>query len=794
MYNLRIPVATYRLQFNQQFCFRDACELASYLYRLGISDLYASPILKARQGSSHGYDVVDPSSLNPELGSEADFEALTREIKRYDMGLLLDIVPNHMAASPENPWWQDVVEKGADSPYASHFDLNWLAFGKVKSKHTGHRRFFDIGDLVGIRVEDQRVFEATHSLIFRLIADNKVTGLRIDHIDGLYDPLEYLSRLQHHLVPQASEAKKGTRFYVVVEKILSGGETLPGEWPVFGTTGYDFTNTLNALFVDSSGAKALNEIYSRFTGLEAAFDNVTYGKKKQVMEQLFTGEMRALRQYLNQLAQQDRHDINLAAKELTESLIEVTACLPIYRTYTRSLEVSARDKLYLGNAIDEVKRRNPKADSNAINFLQRILTLEFPQNFTSEQKDAWLQFVLKWQQLTGAIMAKGFEDTALYCYNRLLSLSEVGGNPDSMGLSTDDFHQHNQARLEHWPHTLNATSTHDTKRSEDVRARINVLSEIPEEWERRINQWRDWNLPKKAKVKGLDVPKPNTEIFLYQTLIGAWPLYQKEVTNFKERLKAYMLKAVREAKTYTNWLSPDSDYEVALMAFVDSILESSKQNYFMEDFLRFEKQIAYYGVLNSLSQVLLKITSPGVPDLYQGTELWDFSLVDPDNRRPVDFRKRVQLLDDLIQQEVQGHNLLVKRILKSWRDGRVKLYVTYKALEIRRTDKDVFQNGSYVPLQVEGQSQEHICAFARYKGDRWTLTVIPRLMTGLVNVDTFPCGQQVWEKDILLLPEDAPQNWLNVFTGENLKVSDRRKELSLAEIFHIFPVALLRNM
>jgi (1->4)-alpha-D-glucan 1-alpha-D-glucosylmutase len=283
-------------------------------------------------------------------------------------------------------------------------------------------------------------------------------------------------------------------------------------------------------------------------------------------------------------------------------------------------------------------------------------------------------------------------------------------------------------------------------------------------------------------------------MFLYQTLIGAWPLYQEEAGNFKERLKAYLLKAVREAKVYTNWLSPDLDYEDALNAFVDSILESSKQNHFLEDFLRFEKQIAYYGALNSLSQALLKITLPGVPDFYQGTELWDFSLVDPDNRRPVDFRKRVKLLDDLIQQEFQEQNLLVKQTLKSWQDGRIKLYVTHKALDIRRADKDIFQDGSYVPLPVEGQRQGHVCAFARIKGNKWALTVVPRLMTGLVNVDTFPCGEQVWENDILLLPEEAPRDWLNVFTGEKLGVLKRRKGLSLAEIFHIFPVALLRNI
>ncbi|MFC1909254.1 malto-oligosyltrehalose synthase [Chloroflexota bacterium] len=794
MIDLRIPVATYRLQFNRQFRFKDAFDLVPYLQKLGISDLYASPILKARRGSSHGYDVVDPSSLNPDLGNEADFNALAQKLKSYEMGLLLDIVPNHMAASPENPWWQDVLEKGSDSPYAHYFDMDWLAFGKAQGKHTGYRRFFDIGDLVGIRVEDSSVFETVHSLIFRLTTEGKITGLRIDHIDGLYNPLEYLLRLQHCITPQAGEAKKAASFYVVVEKILSGDETLPEEWPVFGTSGYDFTNIVNSLFVDSRRAEALNEIYSRFTGFRAVFKNVIYEKKKQVMSELFPEEMRALGQYLIQLVQQDIDTANLSSKELTEALIEVTACLPIYRTYARNLEVSPRDKLYLENAVDEVKRRNPNIDGDAINFLQRIFTLDFPHYLTLEQKDAWLSFILRWQQLTGAIMAKGFEDTTLYCYNRLLSLNEVGGQPDSPGISVDDFHQYNLARLEHWPHTLNATSTHDTKRNEDVRDRINVLSEIPEEWKQRLNQWSEWNLPKKTNLDGLSVPEPNTEMFTYQTLIGAWPLYQVEVADFKERLKAYMLKAVREAKVYTSWLSPNAGYESSLTEFVDSILESSKDNFFLEDFLRFEKKIAFCGALNSLSQVLLKITSPGVPDFYQGTELWDFSLVDPDNRRPVDFGKRVKLLDGLIQQEIQGQETLVEQILKYWWDGRVKLYVTYKALDIRRTDKEVFQDGTYVPLQVERRSQENVCAFARNTGGKWTLTVVPRLLTRLVDVGTFPVGQQVWGDDILELPEGTPKHWLNVLTGETLKASSGRKGLSLSEIFHVFPVALLKNI
>lgn len=952
MFSLRIPVATYRLQFNRQFRFEDAQTLVPYLYRLGISDLYASPILKARSGSSHGYNVTDPSQLNPELGTGEEFETLIQTIKQHEMGLLLDIVPNHMAASPENPWWSDLLENGLCSPYAAFFDINWspadsavknkvllpilgrpyeqalenqeftltlenaglsvryhewrlpldvksyrlvfshrldvletalgaghpsfrrlkqfldamghlpsctvtdlgktgkqyrerqaikerlwrivntspeiktflvenialfngkrgdprsfelldrlleqqayrLVLWKTAYEQINYRRFFDINDLIGVRVEEPDVFEATHALIFQLIRKKKVTGLRIDHVDGLHDPLEYLSRLQHRIVPEAEETGKLPGFYVVVEKILSGDETLPEEWPVFGTTGYDFLTTVNALVVDSKGVQTMYETYSRFTGSRATFDDVVYEKKRQVIDELFPGELRALGQHLAHLAQQARRSVNLSLEELTKALIEITACLPVYRTYIRTLEVSPRDRLYLDRAVQEAKRRNPAMDATALDFLRRVLSLDFPDYLSSGQRKAWLHFVLRWQQLAGAIMAKGFEDTALYTYNPLISLNEVGGAPDCAGLSVDEFHHRNLARLKLWPNTLNATSTHDTKRGEDVRARINVLSEIPEEWQTRLTQWSQWNQAKKGKVNGLLVPEPNMEILLYQTLLGAWPLSAGEAAKFKKRLNGYAVKAAREAKVFTDWLRPDRKHEDALTRFIESILEISVKNKFLEDFLQFQEKVAYYGALNSLAQVLLKITSPGVPDFYQGTELWDLSLVDPDNRRPVDFEKRKKLVDDLIRQEARGQQLLARRILKSWQDGRVKLYVTYKTLNSRRACRDLFEDGDYIPLQLYGQRQEHICAFIRRKGDKWALIAVPRFLTKLVGVGVLPCGQQVWRDDVLLLPEDAPKHWINILTGENLRACDRGKDLTLSEVLHVFPVALLTGI
>ena len=782
MSDLRIPVAIYRLQLNGQFRFENARELIPYLHQLGISDLYTSPILKARQGSSHGYDVTDPTYLNPELGSEEDFNALVRELKNHNIGLLLDIVPNHMAASPENPWWQDFLDKGQRSPYAGFFDTDWLSFGETEKNTASHRRFFDIGDLVGIRVEDPEVFEAVHSLILHLIAENKITGLRIDHTDGLYDPSTYLSQLQHRINPRTDK----TGFYIVVEKILIGNESLPEGWPVSGTTGYDFANALNNLFIDGDGFRSLGEIYSRFTGNQVEFAVIVYEKKKQVMAELFPEEMKALGGRL-------AHLTHLSPEKATALLGEITAYLPVYRTYIQDLEVSSRDREYLDRAFWEAKQSVGVADNDALDFLRRLFLLNFPADFSAEDKDSWLQFVLRWQQMTGAVMAKGYEDTALYCYNRLVSLNDVGSEPDLPGLSIDDFHRYVIAREKHWPHALNATSTHDTKRSEDVRTRVNVLSEIPEEWENHLARWRQWNESKKQLVNGVAVPEPNTEILLYQTLVGAWPLYENEVPEFKQRLTSYMIKAVREAKVFTNWLSPNSDYESTLIRFLGSILDSTGQNDFLEDFLTFEKEIAYYGALNSLAQVLLKITSPGIPDFYQGTELWDFSLVDPDNRRPVDFKTRTALLDELAQLEGQGQEPLVQQLLDSWQDGMVKLYVTYKGLNVRKSYSEVFQDGEYVPLQVKGHRQEHVCAFMRRTQAGCALVVVPRLLARLIRVGTMPVGRDTWGENQLLLSENTPSRWVNAFTGEKIEVNKAKNRLAICEILHAFPVALLSS-
>jgi (1->4)-alpha-D-glucan 1-alpha-D-glucosylmutase len=947
MARLRVPVATYRLQFNQGLRFADAQALVSYLHRLGITDIYASPIFKARAGSTHGYDVTDPTRLNPELGSEEEFEALVQEMKRHSMGLLLDIVPNHMAASSENEWWMDVLENGPNSPYASYFDIDWhpdptsevaentvllpilgrpyrsalenrelivaldgkgffvryhgvrlplepksyrvlltyrlenlkqalgeshpafrelvdlidtierlptrtatdaakvearhkerlwalhstsprirkfidenlsifnggakdekgsylldelladqpyrLAFWRDGMRNINYRRFFDISDLVGIRVEDPEVFEATHVLIFRLAKKGKVAGLRVDHIDGLYDPLEYLRRLQSRL-GGAKPPGAASGFYVVVEKILGGDEELPEDWPACGSTGYDFLNTLNAVFVDAQGLKFLDRTYRRFTGARLDFGDVVYESKKRVMQELFAAELRALAHHLGRLAE-DHHDRDLDPEELVQALTEVTACLPVYRTYIQGFEVSPRDRFYIESALENVCRRNPGVSVSALDFVRWVLLLDFPPSCGVRQREDCLRFVMRWQQFTGSVMAKGLEDTALYSYNRLISLNEVGSGPEGIdaSASVERFHRHNQRTLQRWPYTLNATSTHDTKRSEDVRARLNVLSELPRAWARSLNRWSRMNREKKSLANGHAVPDSNEEVLFYQTLVGAWPLEAEEVPEFRRRLQAYMIKAAREAKVHTSWLHPDEAYEEAPTSFVDACLDTSGPNQFLDDFLRFQGSIAYYGALNSLAQALLKITSPGIPDLYQGTELWDFSLVDPDNRRPVDFSRRTQMLSELKRLEAGDPAQLVRELLASWTDGRIKMYLMWKALEFRRAHARLFEASDYLPLSASGQGREHLLAFARRKGDKWAMVAVPRLIAGLCAPGRPPLGRRVWKDAVLNLPPGAPGRWVNVFTGKSLRTfgGPGSRAMYLCDMFSGFPVALL---
>lgn len=804
MYDLRIPIATYRLQFDAQFGFNDATSLVDYLNDLGISDIYASPIFSSRKASWNAYDIVDPNSIDPKLGDYPDFKALTSFLSKRGMGLMLDIVPNHMDATQENPWWKDVTEKFSYSPYTAVFDVDWLGFNDRRDVHGRYRRFFDIDGLIGVRVEDPQVFQLTHSLILQLAADNNISGMRVDHVDGLYDPCGYLEHLQQKLLPGQSQhvtmagkiptepsgtasrhspgstagrskaSKCPLNFYVIVEKILSGSETLPEDWPVFGTTGYDFIRLTNAIFVNDEGWNSLIRSYERITGNTASFREIAYRNKVQIINELFPNEIQALGRRLSFLS-------GVTEPEATNILIEITANLPVYRTYIRDLHPRPADRECIKEAIKQAFVKNPNLQKT-IKRVQRGLLLNFPSPFDENQPDLWLEFIRRWQQFTVAITAKGVEDTALYHFNCLISLNEVGGEPDSGGLMVSSWHQWNSRRAAEYPHTLNTTSTHDTKRSEDVRARINVLSEIPAEWERHLKLWMGTNYKYKTILRGRAIPAANIEILLYQTLLGAWPLDSKDIPGFEFRLMKYMEKALREEKTNTSWLKQDKEYEASVLSFTDAVLNNED---FLADFLPFKSRISYYGALNSLSQVLLKIAAPGVPDFYQGNELWDFSLTDPDNRHQVDFDKRKIVLYDLI-----NGNSRVEELFHSWQDGRIKMFLTYKALHLRRQYSKVFETGYYVPLQSTGEAVENSIVFARGLDHDKILIAAGRFFTKFSSLGLLPVGQKAWNKDFVVLPDElVSKQWFNIFSGNS--ISGSSNTLALSDIFQRLPYALL---
>ncbi len=954
MTDFYIPAATYRLQFHHGFRFIAAHALAPYLSALGITDIYASPLFRARRRSLHGYSVINPLFINPELGSKVSFNALIKALQSQDLGLILDIVPNHMALSHDNPWWLDVLENGPSSPYAMFFDIDWappnktlegrvllpilggpygqvlenqelwlnleeegffihyydhkfpldpktclpilthrwevlasgdresdpgvvgltglvtlleqipprsargtrklsqrqrqkdtfkkrlwrlyqsnplvrefidenlrtfngqkghpasfdaldsllraqpyrLAYWQVAQHLINYRRFFSVNDLIGLRVEDPRVFEASHGLLFNLAHEGKITGVRVDHVDGLYDPTGYLKRLQSRLAEAVGglQAGSGRRpLYVVVEKILAEKEPLPPEWPVAGTTGYDFLNMVNGVFIPVEGLAKLRQVYHGFIQSEDSLPKIIYDKKKLVMESLFGGELESLGDELALMAEQDRQARDISRWDLQEALGEVIVCLPLYRTYIRSYEVGSWDRAVLSEVIAEVQSRHPALPPAALEFLKRVLLLDFPLSLGEDQKNQWLRFVMRWQQFTGPIMAKGLEDTALYVYNPLVSLSEVGTHHQTV--PPEAFHRFNRQRLAAWPYTMNATSTHDSKRGEDVRMRLNVLAELPEEWEERLRRWSTLNCARALPVNGTPVPDANQEYFLYQTLLGVWPLKDEELPSLQDRLQGYLVKAAREAKVHTRWIATHPEYEKALLAFAEAILEDGGNSPFLEDFREFQARLAYLGALNSLSQVLLKIASPGVPDFFQGTELWDLTLVDPDNRRPVDFHQRVEMLRDLRRREVRGPIPLIHQLLSHWETGAIKMFVTYKALNFRKIHQNIFLKSEYLPLWGEGENRERVVALARRQEQDWVVAVAGRFFAGLVADRQLPVGHRVWGKGRLILPPEAPGEWRNIFTGEVLTASRDQESwsLPLGSVFQHLPVALLHG-
>jgi (1->4)-alpha-D-glucan 1-alpha-D-glucosylmutase len=988
------PVATYRLQFNAAFTFDQARELVPYLHALGISDCYASPYLKARQGSAHGYDVTDFQALNPEVGSASAYETYVETLQQYGMGQLLDMVPNHMGVlASDNAWWRDVLEHGPASAYAGFFDIDWqppkamlhnkvllpvlgAAYGvvldnqelcltyaagqfevhyyehrlpitpcstaaiwracveelqlqlaeddgqflelqsiitalehlppyternpdkiaeryrettvirqrvtalyeastalrkalahvvqrfngtrgvprsfdrlhdlleaqpyrlcswRVASDEINYRRFFDINDLAAIRQEEPAVFEATHAFVLDLVVAGKITGLRIDHPDGLFDPLGYFQALQSAYVrrrcqrlcadgapeaqadalaetllaryvdeaqsrPRAPEARP---LYVVVEKILEGPEQLPATWPVDGTTGYDFLNQLNGLFVDGSSAGAFRELYADFIGRHEEFADVLYAAKKLIMETSMASEVVYLGVELDRLSETHRTWRDFTRNRLTAALREVIACFPVYRTYIRSDAegVSEADRAVITTAVARARHHNPAVVPAVFDYLSDILLLRYPPHNTAAERQAQLRFVRKFQQVTGPVMAKGLEDTAFYRYTPLASLNEVGGSPEHFGTSVQAFHRQNLVRQQRWPAAMSSTSTHDTKRSEDVRARLNVLSEIPQQWHDSLWHWHRLNQGHKAEVDGQLVPNRQEEYLLYQTLLGAYPLEDPtpdDGADFRSRVQAYMRKALREAKVHTSWINQNEAYEAAVDRFVEAVLDDTSSGQFLEAFRALFKTVAHFGLWNALAQTLLKLTVPGVPDVYQGCELWDFSLVDPDNRRPVDFARRQQYLAELQQRcrEAPSRRLeLAQELVQQRLDGRLKLYVIWQSLHWRRAHASLFFAGDYIPLEASGARHEHVFAFGRLHERQVAVVLVPRLLTRLLSGHLeVPCGAQIWGDTRIVIPERlSSPAYRHLFTGETITPvrQDGFTELNLADVSANFPVAVL---
>jgi (1->4)-alpha-D-glucan 1-alpha-D-glucosylmutase len=943
---MRVPRATYRLQLGPHLAFDDAAALTGYLDALGVSDCYTSPFLETATRGSHGYDVADYQRLREELGGEAAFARFAAALAGRGMGLLVDVVPNHMGiARNNNALWLDVLENGAASEHATFFDIDWhpvkaeladkvllpilgdhygvvldggemrlmleggrfvvryygtvlpisprsygrllghrieglvaalgsehadvlalkslitwfatlppqtetdpdrlaarrrekelgheklaallaastpvrefvednvrifngtpgdprsvdlldallgdqayrVAFWRVAGEEINYRRFFDINELAAVRMEQPAVFETAHRLLFRLVREGVVTGLRIDHPDGLYNPAEYFRRLQRGC---------GGDFYVVAEKILAPGEQLPDNWETAGTTGYEFLNLLNGIFVDRAQARAMEQVYVRLIRTRPGFTEIVDECKRLMLEVSMASELNMLAYRLNRISEKHRSSRDFTLGILTRALREVIAAFPVYRTYITGVDgadgaptahVTDRDRDYVRRAVSHARRRTTFADASVYDWLEAVLTLEFPEWASDTARRERADFVMRFQQITGPVTAKGFEDTALYRFNRLVSLNEVGGDPSRFGVTLAEFHAENAARCRRSPHGLSATATHDTKRGEDVRARINVLSEIPDEWRRRVLLWQRLNRRHRSMVDGRAVPGANTEYFIYQTLVGAWPI---DV----DRLSAYLIKAVREAKTHTSWINPSARYDEAIARFAEAVLDPARAPAFLDDLTGFQARVAHWGAINSLAQTLIKITAPGVPDFYQGTELWDLSLVDPDNRRPVDWARRRRLLAELDEAAAAAPDRaqLAGELFKHKDDGRVKLYLIREALALRRARASLFASAAYRPLETRGALAERVCAFARADGGDAVLTVVPRLLAGL-GADAPPLGAEFWRDTTLDVPPALGRHFVNVLTGEPVRVppSDGPGGVPLAEIFAHFPVALL---
>jgi (1->4)-alpha-D-glucan 1-alpha-D-glucosylmutase len=688
-----------------------------------------------------------------------------------------------------------------------------LAYWRSAAHEINYRRFFDVNTLAGLRVEDERVFEAIHGLLATMLREGQLHGVRVDHPDGLFDPARYFDMLQDlAAMAWGIERRHGSRaLYVVAEKILSGRETLPGNWCVHGTTGYNFLNQLNGLFAHPGHARRMRRAYAKLTGQTQSFDDLFYEAKRLIMDTSLASELTVLAHTLDRIGETNRKSRDFTLNSIRDMLVEVAACFPVYRTYVNEQGWTPDDRAVMERAIARARRRNPAMDPSIFDFFREVMFPRDPADVPVAGPDrregyppadatetaARLRFAMKFQQYTGPLQAKGLEDTAFYRSNMLLSLNEVGGDPSRFGIAAPEFHALNQARREHWPYEMTATSTHDTKLGEDVRARINVLSEIPGEWERDVSLWMRINKPARSIVDGEPAPARNDEYRFYQALLGVWPKATRADADLGSRLQAYMIKSIKEAKLHSSWINPNEVYEAAVATFVERVLTGQGGERFLPAFLPFQQRVARGGVVNSLAQVVLKIASPGVPDFYQGCELWDFNLVDPDNRRPVDFLRREQMLDNVdavLKLGAVQRRGAIARLAETWSSGAVKLLVTAAALRLRGSLSDVFMEGDYVPLDVESAVDGRAVAFARLTPDHAVIAIAPHLASGLVSEERpLPLGE-VWRTSRVLLPSAlADLTFTDAITGAVVKQVTTASEswIFVGQAFAVLPVALL---
>jgi (1->4)-alpha-D-glucan 1-alpha-D-glucosylmutase len=1000
----RVPVSSYRLQFNQALTFADAAAIVDYLAALGVTECYASPLLAAGPGSTHGYDISDHNRLNPELGGDEAFERFAAALKRHQMGLILDFVPNHMGINPStNAWWRDVLENGPSSSWSTFFDIDWtpikpelrdrvllpilgdqyglvlergelrlrfekgaldltyfdhvlpinprqtprvyrhgiddlhaalgeedadfrelmsiltalsnlppytdrdpalvadrkretevsrdrllrlvtqspriaqhidaavtffngrpgdaasfndlhallelqpyrLAYWRTAFDEINYRRFFDVNQLAALRMEDPRVFESTHGLLLDLIARDLVTGVRIDHPDGLFDPAGYFGALQQAAAarkadaraPKHADAATGPRgaatavaepqptrddpsppprdLYVIAEKILSAGELLPSQWPIHGTTGYNALNVFNGLFVRGHSLNELKRAYRAVTSQRRDASDVVYMSKVAIMRTSLSSELNVLAHALNRISESDRRSRDFTLNTLRRALVEVVAVFPVYRTYVTVSGATAEDERIIDEAIAEARRRDPVMESSIFKFVRDVLLPPQDSNLGAEVLGARTYFAMKLQQFTGPVQAKGLEDTAFYRDVPLVSANEVGGDPHHAAWTEAEFHASNLHRQQAWRFEMTTTATHDTKRGEDTRMRINVISEIPRTWSRFVTRWAAINEGHRTMVARTATPDRNDEWLFYQSLVGAWPVESPESAVVErasdalvDRMKQYMLKAVKEAKRHTSWVNVNAAYDESVVRFVAQTLTGPTAAHFLQSFVPLQRRLAWFGMVNSLAQVVLRLASPGMPDVYQGCELWDLSLVDPDNRRPVDFAGRRTLLESLepLLSELEGvrmgrieaphedaHRQLAG-LFETWWDGRIKLLTTAAALRLRRSMPDVFLSGDYVPLRADAVDG-HVIAFARSLEKQLVIAMAPRfLATKFGGKPRSPVGLEAWETTRVVLPREmAQRTFVNVLTGESVRPLAYRGSVWLlaGDVFTTWPIALL---